>query len=426
MTRDEIRVVAVCTYFCGDGTNYQASLQPLVEHFNRRYEFYGRRLQLKVVSRDSSNGNNPTAQRFVAEKADTEFRPFSLLSGPGSSTLRSLFAESSRRGMVGVSTGADDLTSADMTRWAPYMWSYGPPADVLERRTASFICASLVGKRAAHAGTRDALSQRKFAVLVPKRDAGPPPSEPLVTALERCGVTARVDEYDTSYLQGQPPPSVTTMVAAWRSEGVTSVISLATTIEENGPMAAASRSGYQPEWIHVGFDAQEGVTAYQTLSPQDQVAHVFGVASRNKVLPLADQPWVAAMRESVPGYSPPDVNAVQNLGPAYRRLLLLASGIQAAGPKLTPETFAAALARLRFPNPGAGRAPAWQAEVGFGGGRRWMVDDVALKWWEPTAEAHMEATSPSGSWCYVDRGARWSERFPDRDAAFFDRTQPCR
>ena len=49
----------------------------------------------------------------------------------------------------------------------------------------------------------------------------------------------------------------------------------------------------------------------------------------------------------------------------YSSLLLLASGIQLAGPNLTPATFQAGLMRAdQFPNPGARGAPYFQARVG--------------------------------------------------------------
>jgi hypothetical protein len=408
-----------------------ARAAPLVDHFNRRYEFYGRKLRAIVVSRNGSattpggSSNDPNAQRFVAEKADEEAKAFAIVGPALASTTRPLFTEASRRGLIGVSGGADDLTSDDFERAAPLLWAYQPPIDVLERETAAFVCASLAEHLALHAGPAEAVRTRKFAVAVPKRTSGNPPTAALVDGLERCGVKPRVDQFATSFLSGQPPPEVAALVADWRADGITSVISLASQSEELGIMSAASRSGYQPEWVHIGLEQQEGVSAYQSLTPQDQSAHVFGVASRNKLVAHSDRPFFWAIRESQPEFTA-TINDIQVTEPLYRRLLLLAAGIQMAGPNLNPTTFERGLFKARFANPGAGRSPYFQASVRLAGAHRYMVDDLALTWWEPSADAFNEGSAPRGSWCYVDRGARWRGNWPDRDAAFFDRAQPCR
>jgi hypothetical protein len=425
VTRDEIKVVLACTYYCGDGASTARSIAPLVDHFNRRYELYGRRLTATVISRDSANGNGVASQQYVAQQADDSVGPFAVLGSPGSTSTRTLFRETARRKMIGISGGADDLSDDDFSAASPYLWSYAPSVDELERQFSAFACASLVGRPARHGGTLQALSTRKFAIATPKRDAGSPGTAALVAGLRRCGVVASVSEFDTSFTSGQPPASVTAMVGGWQTDEVTSVISLASAIEESGMMTAASRAGYEPEWLHAGLEGQENPTAYQTLTPQDQSSHVFGISARNKPIALVDQPWYQAVRETAADYAP-SVSDFQTLPAIYRKLLVLVSGIQMSGPRLTPQRFERALHDAVFPNPNHGAAPYWQAAVSFGPGDWWMTDDVALTWYEPSGDPGGETTAPTGGYCYVDRGARWSSAFPNRDAAFFDRTQPCR
>lgn len=431
ITRDEIRVAVACAFDCGDGSSLATSLGPIVEHFNRRYELYGRRLRVVVVARNGSSStpggasNDPNAQRFIAERADEEVKAFAVIAPSLASSTIVLFSEATRRGIIGIDGGGTDLTADVLERLAPLQWSYQPTLDWLQHETASFMCASIVKRIARHAGSAEALGMRKFAVAVPKRSSGNPSPQPLLDGLRLCGESPRVDEYPTSFLSAQPPPEVNAMIASWRSDGINSVISLASPAEELGMMSAASRAGYQPEWIHVGLEQQEQVSGYSSLTPQDQSAHIFGVASRNKLLIHADRPFYWAARESKPNFTP-TINDIQIVEPMYRRLLVLASGIQMAGPNLTPSTFDRALLQTRFANPSSGGPPYYQAAVRFGPGHRWMTDDLALKWWEPSADSYGEGTNSRGSWCYVDRGARWAGNWPDLDAAFFDRTAPCR
>jgi hypothetical protein len=106
---------------------------------------------------------------------------------------------------------------------------------------------------------------------------------------------------------------------------------------------------------------------------------------------------------------------------------MLASGIQAAGPNLAPETLRSGLQKLRFSNPGGGGPPFYQATVGFGPGDYTMVNDLALHWWDDTADSLGRTQNPRGAFCFVDLGARFPlERPPAVEPVFFDRTKPCR
>jgi hypothetical protein len=82
----------------------------------------------------------------------------------------------------------------------------------------------------------------------------------------------------------------------------------------------------------------------------------------------------------------------------YHSWLLLAAGIQMAGPDLTPATFEAGLERAAFPNP---VSPLYEGAVGFNGGNHGMTLDSTVWWWNNAAR------SPSaGSICYFNHGQR--------------------
>jgi hypothetical protein len=105
----------------------------------------------------------------------------------------------------------------------------------------------------------------------------------------------------------------------------------------------------------------------------------------------------------------------------YRNLLLIASGIQMAGPDLTPKTFQQGLQRAIFPNPDTGiRA----GHVGFAGGSHAMTVDAAEFWWSNTDPGPLPDESTGGTWCYVDHGARHSlaDPWPAGDPFF---REPC-
>lgn len=103
----------------------------------------------------------------------------------------------------------------------------------------------------------------------------------------------------------------------------------------------------------------------------------------------------------------------------YQSLLVLASGIQMAGPNLTPETFARGLQSQAFPNP---EHPLRAGNVGFARNHS-MTNDVAEIWWNETARDPYGDGGP-GAHCYIDGGARRTAgRWPSGDDAYF--APPC-
>ena len=86
-----------------------------------------------------------------------------------------------------------------------------------------------------------------------------------------------------------------------------------------------------------------------------------------------------------------------------------------AGPRLTPGSFAHALATTAFPNPDASGPPAYQATVGFGSGEHTMVDDYAAFWFDladnrgaANYQTQGDGMNVYQDFCYADVGRRWS------------------
>lgn len=99
----------------------------------------------------------------------------------------------------------------------------------------------------------------------------------------------------------------------------------------------------------------------------------------------------------------------------YRMMLLLASGIQMAGPELTPETFERGLQRAQFPNP---THPNRQGRVGFEGGSHAMMQDVVGFWWSFDVAPPDSQTAPAP--CYLNDARRYQlGEIPARRRPFF-------
>jgi hypothetical protein len=399
-------------------------IQPLIDFFNSQFQFYGRRMVL-VPFVTSGYGRDLSSQRADGAQlaslrvfgsldyAWTEFRLKDI------STYLDLAAKAH---VVTVSAGRQLQPSDLLDERAPYLWSYGQPMDVRERALGNVICRQLAGKPARHS-SEFAVTPRKFGVLVPSpRVLGgntSPDVADLKAALGRCGIHPEVATYNSTN-QDANDTSLAQQMVAWKGDGVTSVIFVSAGTGD-ATMRTASQVGYHPEWLTLGSHMDDAEVNW-SQEPPDQLRSLFGLGAWDRHVNEADEPVSRAYASQGPGSTPGGLG-LWYTQPIYHELLLLASGIQAAGANLTPTTFESGLQALPFPNPGGGAAPYYQAHVGFGTSHVMVVDD-ALVWWNPAIRGQNACAGgcpdPQGGFCYVDHAARWHpEAFPDADR-FFD------
>jgi hypothetical protein len=418
LTRDEIRV-AVPEY-----KDFKDAFDTLTAFFNRRFEFYGRQIRLVDVGTSVESGELPD-MRATAVRVAEELHAFASLSWDNQGLVldaAAYYDELARRGVISVDHSGVIRSTASMERSRPYQWSFGPTLDELLESLQEMACKSLVGKPANHGGPAVVARTRQFGILVnTAQDAPPANVAPLQRALERCGSgpIKRADFKTREDLQAAE--------ADFQVSGVTSIICPCNVGFE--PMAVASSTGYEPEWITTGIFVEGFEFLYRAFSPPEQVSHLFGLGAANKINTKADRPSYWAMHEQ----HPETTQSLSQWNAIYEQMLLLASGIQTAGPHLTAESFEHGLFSTRFPNPGAAAAPYWQATIKLAPGDHTMIDDLPLVWWSDQAHGYDDSageTSPydsrAGGFCYVDRGARWSRgKWPAREHPFFDPIAPC-
>ncbi len=329
--------------------------------------------------------------------------------------------ELARRKVLSVSPASGFRLDKEYLANRPFTWSFAPTSENLQKNLAELACNSLAGKLASHGGNPTA--PRKFAILVERAEPPIPNPELLTEGLARCGEHPRVEWFGN---KSNDESSRQVLLADLRASGVTSIFCMCDWVQPI--MVSAQQVVYQPEWIlpRLPYENQQQWANNDDL--QGQRTHMFGLWPRNKLRPLSDEPWYWAAKESDSNFTIDEAYLEDNgLRPLYDRLLLLASGIQMAGPLVTPQAFEAGLHRTKFPNPGAGAPPYWQGSIGFGAGDYTMIDDVALWWWDDTRNDARGTVNRLGQVCFVNRGERWSlGRWPKGDLPLFDRTKPCR
>ena len=423
VTRDQITVALPQQFF----EDVNPSLKG-TQFFNKRYEFYGRELVLVPYSTTGcvDAQPDPAKMRADAVAVDEELQAFATLAYAGCQGADHHYYDAlAEREILSIVDG--NLVTGlerNYARRSPYQWNVQPGLDVILANTAEFYCKTLAGKPPRHAGPgiADDPVRRLGVITTRSTDGTTPDLTPLRNGLAACGVAplVKVDDQD----RNRTRPGVETIVQM-QDEGVTSVMCLCNPVDlREIYMPTASAQGYQPEWVETSYINNDLDNTYGGgNAPPDQSSHVIGVSFRNKLNPRQDMPWYWAVKEADPTFEPA-AGTYYSANSRYLQLLLLASGIQLAGPELTPETFRAGLQRATWANPGAGQAPYFQARVGFQGPRHTMSSDATMFWFDPQEPGTIDPSIP-GAICYVDRGRRYGlGQWPRTDPAF--RTGPCR
>lgn len=209
-------------------------------------------------------------------------------------------------------------------------------------------------------------------------------------------------------------------VIEMQAAGVTSVVCFCGLVTLGDRMRASSSQGFFPEWILTNYDQLHSNFDLKTFISSEHRDSIVGLMFEPRQIPVPDTPVVWAVKEVDNSYDPPNSQTVRIANERYRSLLLLSSGIQMAGPNLTPATFRAAMTRTRFPNPDH---PIKAGAVGFNDGSHTMAKDAVEVWWSSTARDPVGAGG-NGAFCYLEGGRRYMPgTWPAGDGGFFE--PPC-
>jgi len=438
VTRDAI-YVAVPTPN-GFNTEYAA----LANFFNNRFEFYGRKIIFEYCSPSagaSSQGSGDQAH----QAADAAQAAAGCAGGP--KPFASTFYQfdngryynqlmACRYKVVTVGSWEPYDTSY-MNRCAPYFYNYPMVSQEMFARIGDWSCAQLVGHPAQWASGstgagRPALNttKRNFGIFLAPYTTDDPVArrsalDPLVNRLRQCGENIPSSQIiinpvvETAPGQAVDPASASNAIAQMKKANVSSIICLCATFPFGALARAASTNSYHPEWIGSSFGGLDQVVIQElAAAPSDETRSLFGLTFAPRQINPLLEPYNAAFEQGDPTLGPQTKSTdYSNFTQVYRPLLLLASGLQMAGPHLTPQTFLAGLRKAQFPNPitsiHAGAVDIPQDGYSF-------TRDAAEWWWSNTAKGPYsdDQAAGKGAICYVDGGARhdlgtWPRKEPD-------------
>ncbi len=368
----------------------------LEDYFNKRYQTYGRRVEFYGLS----GGNDPAGDQAEARKADSEYKLFAAYHL--NRTFCVPFARDS--GPMMCNPQRHEL----YTQNRPNMYSFMMDRTQAAGFGAEFLCKKLLNKKAQYAGGKLADRDRKVALVVentPKRGIS---SSVQVDALKReCGASfgGGVYELNTDNAAGD----ATGIITSLQANGVTSVVLETELVNTLYLMTAASTTGFVPEWLVFNANGLD-FNAAGTVLPATEMNHVFGFTAWEVPRRTEESECYQAYREIDPD-NEPDSSSCGNF---WHPMLMIMNGIQAAGPKLTPQSFEKGLDGIGYRYP----VEPWAIGGGYGPDDYTYMDNVSEIWWSPDS-ARPEDGSP-GAYAFTYAGKRFKRgELPADDGQLF-------
>jgi hypothetical protein len=397
----------------GTTGNYRDGVSDYLLPEMRFYETWGRDIEAHFFT---SSGSDEASQRadLVSITAMKPFAVMNLISGIDSRVLEAGLAAAK------IMSWGYTPTYEDSAKQSPYRWG-SADNDATAVNSAEVIGKQLVGKKAEFGG-KDVTAQTRTIGVVTD---GSIKESIFAQQLGRYGgKVAATGELpaDPNAVQSAAP----TIVTHLKSAGVTTVVPFTGASNVQALMESASKQDYFPEWFFTGASYQDiGLLARNY--PAEQGQHAFGISFINPStktdqndLPQTDVVkwyWGADRGTFSARY-------IQQIG-------WLLGGIQAAGPKLTPQTFKQGL----FALPPVGGAATGRTDISMTGFARtpklpWdeyamTAYDFAPYWWDPETEGPSNGLYVIGKgvgW-YVDGAKRYvATTWPKKQFAWFDKS----
>lgn len=387
------------------------------EVFQRYYQTYGRRVELKFLEA-SGNLLDNTAARADAVKADEELGAFAVLGGP---LLANAWAdELHARGIVCIA--CPSVSDA-----APSSFSITMNQDQIRTHLIEYVTAKLAGKPAEFAGDDELQSEERVFghMVLGLTDNDERNAEDLKNELADEDVELAeqaIYPLDITGVSEQAVSAITRMKEA----GVTTVLMQGDPLSLVGITNEATKQEFFPEWVLSGSANFVDTVAFARSFDQRQWEHAFGISFFPPLTaPAVNPPNV--LYEWFHGEPPPADDTISLLL-TYPQVALFFTGLEFAGPNLTVETFRDGMF-LAPPTPPAVTQPSVDYGVGL-----WEefgeddpdyngVDDMVELWWDAAANGPDEnGNEGAGMYRYVDGGRRYLPGQWTDDLDVFDPT----
>ena len=382
--------------------------------FQKYYNFYGRKLDV-VFFPGTGAPDDPVTAKADAD-AIADMHPFAVMSGPTQTPVWT--NELAARHVMCVGNCSLAVPQKTVEENSQYLYGVGPTPEQAGLMTAKLVTTELAGKKAVYGGDAVKNKTRVFGVAHYDTVDGQQ-KEAFATlrdALTKGGVKIAADlPFQLDLNRGQE--NARTMIAKLKQAGVTTVVYTGDPLTPGNLTKEATAQNYFPEWV-IGSNVLVDIAVFGRTYDQQQWQHAFGLAlTQARVNQDANPAYT--MYKWFNGTPPPN----NTYGVILADLAQTMNGINMAGPKLTPETFKAALYNAPVlggtplsPRTSRGKHGLWPG-IDVGG-----TDDTGLIWWNPKARGENEiGVVGDGLYEYAAMGKRWTlGDMPSTDPGLFD------
>lgn len=376
------------------------------QFFNDNYQFYGRKLDIEFYSGSSNTtcellGGCRGRANNDADRVEQEMGAF-LEMNCGSEPYCDALAD---RGVVNF--GSPYLSRDWHNVRHPYSWSIATDGTIVAEAAAQLAVNTLRHKKARWAGGALTEQDRYYAGLSPENDWYQVSHDRAIDILERNGMDPGIKinyKLDINSMSNQ----AANVIAKMKSEGVTTALCGCDPIFPVFLTSKAKEQNYFPEWVVLGTALTDWDVAAQ-LYNGEVWKHAFGISSLGQPRPIRaglGYSVYKSARDDEPAF------AAELL---YGTLVMIASGIQMAGPNLNPDTFAQGL--LAWPG-GSGPYGTW----GFTEGNHTPTTDYRVIYWN-NDKISIVNSQPGAYETAYDKARFPVDALPTGDLQVFERDQ---
>ena len=365
----------------------------LADYFNKRYQFYGRKIEIDFYNGVGSNtaellGGGRDKAEADAESAKSlgAFADMSATSEPYADALQ-------RRGIMGF--GDPYMSTPWHDQHAPYDWSLAVDGTTVAKLAAEYAVKRLSSNgqwgTAKYAGGSLASQQRKVATMAPENSWYQESVQIAKGDIEKAGL-AVTDNIQYQLDLGTMSNQANNLIPKLKSEGITTILCGCDPVFPVFMTGIMNREGYYPEIIITGTALTDADIVGQLFN-QEEAKHMFGVSPLEEPVP----PTQTIAYEAYKSVRPSDEPAF-SVDLIYFQMQMMAIGLQMAGPNLTPANFQKGM--FAYP-PKLGPIGVW----GFKAHDYTGTDDVREIYWDPNATSNYNGKK--GAYIDVSPGTRY-------------------
>jgi hypothetical protein len=391
------------------------NLRAFQKYFNTRYQTYKRFVHFFVRFGPDTGTDPVTPEQRRADAAQdyAKVKPFAVLTYTTNGNEQAYLDAMADKGVLNF--GAAHGRPLSFFRKYPKLnWGFWPALEIQAKQFSSFVCTKVVNRKVTFSGNAGDMGKpRKLGLLYAVN-----PDKPEFTAfaklvrsqVEACG--GHFDRAQTYTATGSAASNTeqqtaATNMAAFQQAGITTIIWPQGF--ETLHSQAGGRASYRPEWVVAGDGGLEGYGA-DTFQDQESWSHAWVVTPLLLTPPASKSRCAQAMREGDPNAASQDITQSCTLRDFYVELRQLFTGIQVAGPKLTPSSIDEGFHAIP-PHPTSDpEVPACYYDTGD----YTCVKDAVAMWWDPNSTA--PGATQKGCWRMPKGGRRYLiDQWPSGD-----------